>query len=126
MNIQLSWCMILHGGSGVDPVHCYSLKNSKEVKRSQKMATYQVAPPEPFIFSRPEEWQKWVRHFERFRKASVLEDKTEVAQINTLIYSMGDQADDILRSFRRRPWKIYDIVKQKFDSHFMKRHLRER
>ena len=87
------------------------------------MATYQVAPPEPFTFSRPEEWHKWIRRFEHFRKASGLESKTEEAQINTLIYSMGDQADDILRSFSlsEEDLKKYHTVKTKFDSHFTKR-----
>ena len=62
-------------------------------------AMYHVTPPEPFTFSRPEEWIKWSRRFERFRQASGLKDKDDEAQVNTLIYSMGDEADDILRSF---------------------------
>ena len=56
--------------------------------------TYQVAPPETFSF-KPEEWPKWIRCFERFRKVSGLDTKDEEAQVNTLIYSMGDKADDI-------------------------------
>ena len=86
-------------------------------------ATYQVTPPEQFNFSRPEEWTKWVRRFERFRKASGLEEKDEEVQINTLIYAMGDDADDILRSFRlsAADSKKYDTVKAKFDAHFVKR-----
>ena len=80
-------------------------------------ATYQVSPPERFNFSRPEEWPKWAR---RFRKASGLDAKEEEAQINTLVYSMGD---DILRAFRlsAEDSKKYDTVKGKFDSHFVKR-----
>ena len=46
-------------------------------------ATYQVVPPEAFNFNRPEEWTKWIRRFERFRKASGLETKDEEAQVNT-------------------------------------------
>ena len=86
-------------------------------------ATYQVTPPEQFNFSRPEEWTKWVRRFERFRKASGLEEKDEEVQVNTLIYAMGDDADDILRSFRlsAADSKKYDTVKAKFDAHFVKR-----
>ena len=61
-------------------------------------SSYHVSPPEPFTFSRPEEWQKWIRRFERFRQASGLSEKGEATQISTLIYSMGDEADDILRS----------------------------
>ena len=86
-------------------------------------ATYQVSPPEQFNFSRPEEWLKWARRFERFRKASGLDAKDEEAQINTLVYSMGDEADDILRSFKLsvEDAKKYDTVKAKFDRHFIKR-----
>ena len=45
------------------------------------------------------------------------------SQVNTLIYSMGDKADDILQSFTLsdEDLKKYDTVKQKFDSHFVKR-----
>ena len=43
--------------------------------------------------------------------------------MNTLIYSMGDEADDILRSFSLsvEEQKSYATVKAKFDSHFTKR-----
>ena len=63
------------------------------------MASYQIAPPETFNFARPEEWPKWIRRFERFHQVSDLSSKPEESQVNILIYSMGYQADDILRSF---------------------------
>ena len=86
-------------------------------------ALYQVAPPEPFTFSRPEEWTRWSRRFERFRQASGLKEKDDEAQVNTLIYSMGDEADDILRSFglSEPDSKKYDVVLAKFEAHFIKR-----
>ncbi len=46
------------------------------------MATYQIPLVEPFDFSRPEEWPKWIRRFERFRVASELSEKTEESQVN--------------------------------------------
>jgi hypothetical protein len=49
-------------------------------------ATFQVAAPEPFTFSCPEEWEKWIRCFERFWMAVGLEEKGEEAQVNMLIY----------------------------------------
>ena len=87
------------------------------------MATYQVAAPESFVFSRPSEWNKWIRRFERFRIASGIDKQSEEAQVNTLIYSMGDQADDILRSFglSAEDSKKYTVVKEKFESHFVKK-----
>ena len=54
---------------------------------------------------------------------SGIEKQLEEAQVNTLMYSMGDQADDILHSFgvSEDDSKKYTIVKAKFDSHFVKR-----
>ena len=87
------------------------------------MATFQVSTPEPFCFARPEEWPKWIRRFERFRMASGLDSRGEEAQVNTLIYAMGDQADDILRSFTlsEEDRKSYERVKTKFDTYFVQR-----
>ena len=85
-------------------------------------ATYHVSPPEPFNFSHPEEWPKWSRRFERFRKASPLDSKDEEVQVNTLLYSMGDEADDILRSFKlsAEDAKNYDTVVGKFERQFVR------
>ena len=87
------------------------------------VVTYQVTPPEIFNFSQPQDWLKWAQHFERFWTASGLVVKEEVIQVNTLIYSMGDEADDILRSFHLSDddKKKYSTVKEKFDSHFVKK-----
>ena len=91
--------------------------------RMAATASYQVSPPNQFNFNHPEEWPKWARRFERFRKVSGLTDKDEEAQVNTLIYTMGDDADDIFRSFRlsEADSKNYDSVVSAFDSHFVKR-----
>ena len=75
-------------------------------------ASFQVSMPEPFTFSRPEEWGRWIRRFERFRVASGLSQRDGEVQVSTLIYTMGDQADDILRSIAltEEERKTYDIV----------------
>ena len=66
-------------------------------------ATFQVSVQERFNFSRPEEWPKWIRPFERFR--------------------MGDEVDAILRSLdlSQDDRKKYSAVKDKFHGHFVKR-----
>ena len=64
------------------------------------MANFRVPLPEPFDFSTPDEWPKWLRCFQRFRMASGLASEEEETQVNTMIYCMGDKADDILRSFQ--------------------------
>ena len=57
--------------------------------------SYQISPPEEFDFSKPTEWIKWIRRFERFRSASGLSKRDEESQVNTLLYSMGSKSDDI-------------------------------
>ena len=91
--------IILHGGSsGISspsrPAYQVTL-----LRRPPMAATFQIAPPESFDFARPQQWEKWIRRFERFRIASGLSAQDDEAQVNTLIYAMGDEADDILRSF---------------------------
>ena len=43
---------------------------------------------------------KWSRRFERYRVASGLKSKPEHEQVITLLYAMGDCADDILATLR--------------------------
>ena len=87
------------------------------------MTSFRVQLPEKFDFSRQEEWPKWSRRFERFRQASGLVKEEEESQINTLIYAMGDQADDILNSFNLTTTQLkqYHTVKTRFDEHFVVR-----
>jgi hypothetical protein len=61
-----------------------------------------------------------LQRFDRFRSASGLEDKSGVTQVNSLIYSMGPEADDIFASFELNDEnkKKYTKVKETFDNHF--------
>ena len=45
--------------------------------------------------------------------------------MNSLIYAMGDKADDVMRSFclSAEDQKQYDVVKKKFDSFLVKQHV---
>ena len=85
------------------------------------MSTYQVAPLETFKFKTPEDWLKRIQRFEQFRCTSGLNKKSQEIQVNTLVYSMGDEADDILSSFHLSSEdKVkYDIVKEKFDAEML-------
>ena len=84
---------------------------------------FQVPAPESFSFKHPKQWAKWIRRLERYRLASGLDKKSSELQVIALIYNMGDQADDILLSFRLsdKNKKKYDTEKAKFESHFIKR-----
>lgn len=66
---------------------------------------------------------KWIKRFERFHIASGLEEEDEENQVNALIYSMGEEAEDILLSLHLTPAeaKEYETVKNKLDGHFIAR-----
>ncbi|XP_055913692.1 uncharacterized protein LOC129947228 [Eupeodes corollae] len=82
---------------------------------------FQVQCPESFTFSTPLEWPKWRRRFERFMRASGLSGKTDEEQVNTFIYIMGSQAEDILLSFGLTDGdsKKFLLVMEKFDNYFV-------
>ena len=86
------------------------------------MAAFRVSPPEAFDLSKLDSWLKRIRLFERFRQASGLDTKRQESQVNNLIYTMGDKADDIPSSFRLSDddQKKYSVVKNKFDNYFVK------
>ena len=54
---------------------------------------------------------------------SGLDKKGQDIQVNTLMYCMGDEADDILGSFQlsSEDKEKYDVVKEKFEGDFVKR-----
>ena len=81
-------------------------------KHMAMAAIYQVAQPATFDFGNLEEWPKWLRRFERFRQASGLTEKSEEAQVNTLIYCMGEKADDTFK-LSEEDCKIYSTAKEK-------------
>ncbi len=84
-------------------------------------ATFTIQPPEPFNFSKPQEWEKWIWRFERFRLASNLHVSSQANQVNTLIYCMGDEADDVLRGqpLSNPQHQEYETVKETFNRFFM-------
>ena len=87
------------------------------------MASFQILLPEKFNFTQPEQWPRWYCQFERFRQVSGLASKSEENQANTLIYSMGEEAGDILYllGLSDDEQKKYDTVLNKFEVYFVKR-----
>ena len=85
------------------------------------MASNTIVPPAPCDFKIPEDWPKWIRHFERYRISTELHKKDEPLQISTMIYCTGIEADDIFKSFTfaEGDEKKYANVKEKFDQHFI-------
>ena len=85
--------------------------------------TVQLKPPSPFPFHRPDEWQRWRRRFEQFRVASGLSAESQQRQVSTLLYTMGEEAEDTLMSTKISDdeKKDYAKVVAKLDSFFQVR-----
>ena len=84
------------------------------------MASIRLQQPEPFDFKAPDAWPKWKRRFEQFRVASGLSTADAEQQVNTLLYSMGEEADDVLSStnITAEERKVYATVMEKFEGFF--------
>ena len=65
--------------------------------------------------------EKWQRPFQMATTVYERETGDGESQVNTLIYSMGEEADDILVSFglTTEEAKQYSVVKGKFEAHFV-------
>ena len=84
------------------------------------MANLRLQPPDPFNFRNPDEWPRWKRRFEQFRTASGLSTEDDLRQVSTLLYCLGEEADDVLIStnISEEDRKVYNSVMAKFDEFF--------
>ena len=93
-----------------------------EAERRGQMA-YPAAilqAPASFTFNSPDEWPKWKRRFEQYQVASGLDKEEDERQVSTLLYCLGEEADDVLTSTNITPEnrkKFADAI-QKFDEFF--------
>ena len=78
----------------------------------------QVPLPDRFDFTSPDTWPAWVRRFDRFRVASGLCNRPANDQISTMVYAMGDQAEDILNTLHVPGDASYEELKQTLDAYF--------
>ena len=84
------------------------------------MASVRLQPPSSFDFKTPDEWPRWKRRFEQFRLASGLSAEDDDRQVSTLLYCMGEDAEDTLTStnISAADRKKYDAVIGQFDRFF--------
>ena len=80
----------------------------------------QLQPPEPFNFKTPDDWPRWKRRFEQFRIASGLSEESQLKQVSTFLYCLGEEADAVLTSTNPsdEDRKGYDSVIGRFDGFF--------
>ena len=84
------------------------------------MASVRLQPPSSFNFKEPDAWKKWKRRFEQYRQASGLAEEGDEKQVSTLLYCMGEDAEDTLAStdISSADRKKFDSVIDKFDAFF--------
>ena len=83
---------------------------------------FQIPLPEKLESKRPEEWQRWIERFECYRIAATLNKNDEAVQVSTLVYAMGGNSMDILKSFEIPEKEIeYRDVVDRFNTHFVGR-----
>ena len=79
-----------------------------------------LQPPTPFSFVNSEEWPKWKLRFEQYRHASGLVEKDEQRQVSTLLYCLGEEAEEVLNTTRISDdnRKKYQKIIREFDKYF--------
>ena len=65
-------------------------------------------PPEPFNFDQPHEWEQWQLRFKQFRLATKLDKDDAPVQLNSLLYAMGQEANQIYAQFQ---WRLADAAR---------------
>ena len=69
-----------------------------------------------------EMWSKWLRHYERYRIASGLQNISNQEQVGTFLYAMGDYADDIVKMLSINEATVsFDEVKTALNGYFAAR-----
>ena len=94
-----------------------------QVPGIQAQTATNLPPPEKFSGAnspqQAELWSKWFRRFERYRIASGLKNKPDVEQVGTLLYAMGECADDILKTLNIDEEKAsYEEVKTALNGYY--------
>ena len=89
----------------------------------QSQTANNLPPPEKFSGAnspqQAELWSKWVCRFERYWIASGLKHKPDIEQVGTLLYSIGECADDILKTLNIDEEKAsYEEVKTALNGNY--------
>ena len=75
---------------------------------------------EKFDFKQPDEGPRWLKHFEQFHTLSGLSEESDKRQVNTLLYCLGEEGEDLLYStnITEDERKSYSSFRQKLNGFF--------
>jgi len=79
-----------------------------------------LSPPAAFSFD-AKDWLRWSKHFKRKHIASGLSKEGDEVQVDSLIYIMGPEAEDVLASFNltnAQAKKVQDCF-DRFEAHYI-------
>ena len=88
-----------------------------------QFAQLRLQLPDQFNFRTPDDWPRWLRRFQQYRVASGLATAEEAQQISTLLYAMGEEAEEVLKSTgaTEERLKTFDDVVAQFAGYFQVR-----
>ena len=79
-------------------------------------------PPDCFDFANPTSWTQWKQRYQRYALVAKLNKEEKTVQVSTLIYCMGQEAEQIYNNFvftSNDDKDDPDKVMEKFDQHFI-------
>lgn len=85
------------------------------------MATIRLEPPPPLDFTDADSWPRWKKRFEQFRIASGLCHEDESRQVSTLLYCLGEGAEEVLQATAvslEKAKQRYDDAIETFEAYF--------
>lgn len=97
----------------------------KEGLEAAKYRPPRLSTPKNFDFNNPGQWSRWSSRWRRYRDASGLKNLPQSDQINTLIYTIGEQAEEVMLS-RNVAEYSHDNVLKVFDEYFQSKFSRKR
>ena len=105
---------------------CQEAKNRTRQAQGPLIRPTQIPLPGKFEEANspqaPDTWPKWLRQFDRYRAVSGLNSKPPTKQVSTLLYAMGDSADDILQTLRLEEGTVsYNEIKKSLNDYFAER-----
>ncbi len=95
---------------------------TKKKKKNNKTKMPNFKPPDSFSFDKPGEWPTWRQRFLRYRTATKLKEEEGEIQVSTLVYAMGYEAENVMKSFTfptEDCEKDFDFVLKQFDDYFV-------
>ena len=94
-----------------------AMADGRQQQARRRFHVPKLEQPAKFDFSDAGQWQRWSARWRRYRDASGLAQSDEAHQVNTLIYTLREQAEDILLS-RAIAEDTHDNVLAAFDTYF--------